>query len=137
MDNEIKIKKLLSAYRNIVIELQKLGAIKTGSVVPQIGELAASKKLKLDREKNPSHKGFDATDNEGRRYQIKTRKATPWNPKGHKFPSSKKPFHFDFLVMIEFDENWNIIGLLKIPASQVDEERHTIRTKKLQKYNVL
>ncbi len=114
-----KVKKLLGQYTHIVEELKNMGVIRTGKVVADYGEYIVSKKLKLKLVDNPTNKGYDAIDKNGRRYEIKARKATSWN-KPSLFPARKNQLSkVDFLVYIEFGNNWDLVRLLKIPAKKV------------------
>lgn len=135
-----KVQKLLIQYRNTVEELREIGVIRTGKVVPDYGEYIASKKLNLTLATGASNKGFDAVDKDGKKYEIKTRKATAWN-KPNIFPVNPEQLKTsDFLVYVEFDNDWNLVKLLKIPTKNVEHNKHkrVIITKKLvEEYSIL
>jgi len=114
-----EIKKILNKYTRIIERLRENKIIRTGKIVADYGEYIASKKLNLKLASSSVNKGYDAVDTKGRKYEIKTRKATAWNNPTI-FPVS--PFQVsivDFLIYIEFDNKWNITRLLKIPAKKL------------------
>ena len=135
-----KAKKLLLQYRDIINELRKLDVIRTGKVVPDYGEYITCKKFKLKRAESAINKGYDATDKEGKKYEIKTRKATAWN-KPKVFPVKKSQLEIaDFLIYVEFDDDWNLVRLLKIPTKEVSHNIHNrvvINKKLVEDYGVL
>jgi len=118
-----EIKKLLINYRDILDQLRDLGVIRTTKVVGDYGEYIASKKLDLKLEKS-TNKGYDAVDNAGKKYEIKTRKATNYNKPGV-FPVNKEQLQSsDFIIYVEFDNDWDLSKLLKIPTSKVNYNKH-------------
>ncbi len=126
MDKEenYEVKKLLIAYRDIVNKLRSMGVIKTTKVVSDYGEYIAAEKLNLKRATSSSNKGYDATDEQGRKYEIKTRKATAWN-KPTIFPVNEDQLKSaDFIIYVEFDDDWNLVKLLKIPTSEVQYNKY-------------
>lgn len=123
-NEDYEIKKLLIEYRNIVNRLKEKGIIRTTKVVSDYGEYVAAKKLGLQRDPNPSNKGYDAIDEQGRKYEIKTRKATAWN-KPTIFPVNEDQLRSaDFIIYVEFDDDWNLVKLLRIPTSEVQYNKY-------------
>jgi hypothetical protein len=117
--NDKEIKKLLNKYTHINEILKKAGIVRTGKVVADYGEYVVSKKLNLKLVGTSMNKGYDAVDAGGKRYEVKTRKATAWN-KSTLFPVSPTQLStIDFLIYIEFDNRWNLVKLLKIPAKKL------------------
>ena len=113
------IKRLLSQYTDIIEKLRGAGVTRTGKLVADYGEYVVSKKLNLKLTHSSINKGYDAVDIEGKKYEIKTRKAWLWN-KPTIFPVSPcQVLIADFLVYIEFDNKWNIGKLLKIPVKKL------------------
>lgn len=114
-----EIKKQLNKYTEIIEKLKKAGIIRTGKVVADYGEYIAYHKLKLNLANSTVNKGYDATDSKGKKYEIKTRKASTWN-KPTIFPISRSQLEVvDFLIYVEFDNKWNLVRLLKIPAKKI------------------
>ena len=117
--NDKEIKKLLNEYTHISEKLKKAGVIRTGKVVADYGEYVVSKKLGLKLAGSSVNKGYDAVDTKGKKYEVKTRKATAWN-KPTIFPVKQNQIStVDFLIYIEFDNKWDIKKLLKIPAKKL------------------
>lgn len=114
-----EIKDLLNKYTIIIERLRENKVIRTGKVVADYGEYIASKKLNLELASNSGNKGYDAMDISGKKYEIKTRKATAWN-KPSIFPVKLSQLSvIDFLIYIEFNNEWDVIKLLKIPVKKI------------------
>jgi len=123
MNNE-EIIKLLNKYTDIIEKLRGARVIRTAKVVADYGEYIASKRLNLKLVGNSVNKGYDAIDCDGKKYEIKTRKATAWN-NPNIFPINPKQLLVaDFLIYLEFDNNWNLLKLLKIPIRKIRENKH-------------
>jgi hypothetical protein len=45
----------------------------------------------------------------------------------------------DFLVYVEFDDDWNLIKLLKIPVGEIDKSRESLVVTKdlIKRFNIL
>ena len=138
--NEERVKKLLKQYTTTIDELRNIGVIKTGKVIPDYGEFMASKKMGLKLMTSSVNKGYDAVDKKGNKYEIKTRKANLWN-KPTIFPVNATQLAVaDFLVYIEFDNEWNITKLLKIPCKEVKSNKYNrviINRALVAKYSIL
>jgi len=134
-----EIKKLLINYRYILNQLRDAGVTRTGKVVGDYGEYIASKKLDLKLEKS-TNKGFDAIDSAGKKYEIKTRKATHYN-RPTIFPVKKEQLQSsDFLIYVEFNDDWDLSKLLKIPTSKVVFNKHdrvVINKTLVEKFSIL
>ena len=113
------VKKLLIDYSAIILKLKKLGVLKTSRLVSDVGAFFVCKKLDLNGVSNPIDMGYDAVDDNGLKYMIKTRKLIA----GFKpdvftvFESQLKCS--DFFVYVEFDHNWEMVRILKIPTNKV------------------
>lgn len=87
-------------------ELRRRGIVRTfNNPVADIAERLAARHLGLTLVTANSVKGHDALDDDGRRYQIKSRRVTPENASrqlGSIRDLSRQPF--DFLVAVFFDE---------------------------------
>lgn len=117
--NDKEIKKLLNKYTHIIEKLKKANVVRTGKVVADYGEYIVSKKLNLKLAGSSVNKGYDAVGADGKKYEVKTRKATAWN-KPTLFPVSPRQLStIDFLIYAEFDNKWNLVKLLKIPAKKL------------------
>ena len=138
--NNREIIKLLNKYTDIIEKLRKAQVIRTGKVVADYGEYVASKKLNLKLVNNPINKGYDAIDQNGKKYEIKTRKAVKWN-NPTVFPIDSRQLHMaDFLVYVEFNNNWNLVKLLKIPVKKIKANKYNrkhISQDLIKKFSVL
>ncbi len=121
---KIEIRKQLNNYTSIIEKLKKAGIIRTSKVVADYGEYIASKEYNLKLALSSVNKGYDAVDNKGYKYEIKTRKASVGN-KPTIFPVTQKQLKtMDFLIYVEFDNNWNLTRLLKIPVSKIKQNNY-------------
>lgn len=68
-----------------------------------------------------SEKGFDATDTNGIRYQIKGRRILRRNP-SRQLSAIRDLTGFDVLAAVLFDDNYNITRAALIPAAMVKEK---------------
>ena len=82
-------------------------------------EWLASKILNIRLSDNPVEKSFDAIDEYGKKYQIKSRivKSLDDNT-SFDFQRFGK---FDYLVSVFFSQSYDLIGLLKVPISAVND----------------
>lgn len=119
-----EVEELLFRYRDIVTKLRKLGVTRSGRVVSDYGEYVVCKKLGLKRADSSVNKGYDAIDDKGLKYEIKSRKATAWNKPTLFKITEKQLENSNFVVVIEFDNDWNIVKLLKIPTKEVKPNVH-------------
>jgi len=138
--NDKEIKKLLNQYTGIIERLRRNKIIRTGKVVGDYGEYIVCKKLNLTLVGNSVNKGYDAVDKRGKKYEIKARKATAWNRPGI-FPVKLSQLSVtDFLIYIEFNNEWDVIKLLKIPAKEINMEHYNrvvISKDLIKKYGIL
>ena len=120
------IPELLALHVKIMEELGERNVLSTGNdLTGGLAEYLFCKAFGWNREKN-SNKGFDATDTDGTRYQIKGRRA-----RGEKIRRQMSGFsdldRFDFLAGILFYEDYSIRRAGLIP---VDVVRHNRRGSK-------
>jgi len=135
---DVQIKKLLLEYNAILKQLRDAGVIRNNKLVGEYGEYFVAKKLDLKLAKSGT-KGYDAIDSAGKKYEIKTRKEMPYS-KPNNFQVQKTQLQSaDFLIYVEFDNDWNLSKLLKIPTSKViyNEYDRVIINKKLEKFSIL
>jgi hypothetical protein len=138
--SEKEIKKLLIDYRDILNKLRNAGVTKTGKVVGDYGEYIASKKLDLTLSTSASNKGYDGLDKDGEKYEIKTRKATHYN-KPTIFPVKEEQLQSaDFIIYVEFDDDWELSKMLKIPTVEVISNKYdrvVINKTLVEKYSII
>lgn len=107
--DSLSVQNLLALHARILGELRTRGVIRTANnPVADYAELLTSTALSLTLAPN-SAKGYDATDAEGRRYQIKARRQTKWR-KPARFSAIRgiEEHHFDYLVAVLFGEDFQV-----------------------------
>lgn len=114
-------KALLIYSARIVAELRAREIARTeNNPISDYTEWLVSDKLSLRRMPS-SKKGFDAVDERtGLRYEVKSRRITQRN-KSLQLSAIRdiNGKHFDFLVAVVFDQDFEIIRALKVPHSVV------------------
>lgn len=113
-------KKLIMQYLEARKGLENLGIVRTKrGIEGDYAEWAVAEKLKLELAENPVQKGFDAIDNDGKRYQIKSRledKNTSFDIKDIHSESAR----FDYLICVFLTpKNLEIARLIKLPYNFV------------------
>lgn len=117
---ELTIAELLATHSAVLDELRHRNVIRSNNnPTGDYAEWLVSTKLGLTLEIN-SAKGFDATDSQGLRYQIKGRRVTPENKSTQLgVIRNLDGKDFDFLVAVIFDANWQVRYAAKIPHQTV------------------
>ncbi len=110
------ISELLKSYDTILEELRERNIIRNAN--PPAGGYAehlASQALNLELETN-SNAGYDATDEQGKRYEIKARRITRHN-KSRQLSAIRNigNKHFDFLVGVLFNSDFSVFKAALIP----------------------
>ena len=118
-----EVKRLLLQYRDVIDKLRSMKVVRTSKVVGEYGEYLVIKALSLKKADSSGNEGFDAIDEKtGEKYEIKTRKRVKWNEPTRFSLRKKQTEHFDFLVLVYFDDNWELTEVLKIPKTKLEEE---------------
>jgi hypothetical protein len=114
------ISELLSLHGAVFDELKSHGVVRSeNNPTGDYAEWLVSARLELTLETN-SAKGFDATDSQGLRYQIKGRRVTPDNPSTQLGVIRNLDCHyFDFLLAVVFNSDWTVLRAAKIPHNVV------------------
>lgn len=114
--NEIEIKRLLKEYSEILNTLYSAGIVRTyNSPVGDYAEWLVGAKLGLTLQKTDTA-GYDALDNDGKRYQIKGRWMHPGKNTRQLTVIRKydeKPF--DYLVVVVFGVDFDVKEAYLIP----------------------
>jgi hypothetical protein len=113
---KLSIADLLATHCFVIGELQRRGVLRSGNnPTGDYAEWLVSSKLGL-KLAGKSCKGYDATDAQNVRYEIKGRRVTPANPSTQMSPvRNLAGAHFDFLIAVVFDSDWNVSAAAKIP----------------------
>ena len=111
----------LVAFENAIGAMAEFKRVFGRDLKPDfIAELYAAKELQLELVEGPNAFGWDATDKSGLRYQVKQRNAQNVDVNN---------FEFDFLILVNLDEAYRLVGLWKMTRDQaksifVWRERH-------------
>ena len=119
--NGLAISELLQAHGAVLDELKRRGVVRSkNNPTGDYAEWLVATRLGLKLETN-SAKGFDATDPQGLRYQIKGRRVTPDNPSTQLgVIRSLREKDFDFLLAVIFDADWRVLRAASIPHRTVE-----------------
>ncbi len=112
---KLTINELLSAHGSVLDELKHRGVIRSkNNPTGDYAEWLFSTKLGLTLEPQ-ANGGFDATDSQRVRYQIKSRRVTPDNPSTQLgVIRNLDKNDFDFLLAVVFDADWQVLRAAKI-----------------------
>jgi|SRR5712692_11680314 len=114
--NEMSTRELLATFSRIMAELKQRGVVRTyNNPVADYCERLASFALGLQLENN-SHKGYDAIDRAGMKYQIKGRLIhEPRSLYQLGVIRDLNASEFDFLIAVLLDPTFSVIEAYKIP----------------------
>lgn len=114
------VAELLEIYGDVMDELRRRGVVRTGnSPVGDYAEFLFAKAFNWSLEEN-SASGHDATDTQGRRYQIKGRRIPNLAASRQLSAIRKINEHtFDFLAAVLFDASFKVFRAILIPHALV------------------
>lgn len=116
----LSTRELLASYVAVLAELRNRGVVRsTNNPVADVSELLFEKALKL-RLAPKSTKGYDAVDEQGRKYEIKGRRLTAHN--GSRQLSALRDLNqqpFTFLAGVLFLEDFSVSRACLVPYKQV------------------
>ena len=119
-DMEEGIKQLLQTHGSVIEKLVSFGVVKTrNNPIGDYTEWLVRKRMGLT-EAPSNQKGFDATDNNGKRYQIKGRREEGTSVQFSPIRDLQKR-QFDFLIAVAFNNDYSIRFAVKIPHEVVEE----------------
>jgi len=114
------VRELLILHSGVIEELRSRHIVRTSnSPVGDYAELLFSTAFGWQLAANSSA-GFDAKSKEGVRYQIKSRRVTPWNPSRQLGGLRRLPERtFDVLACVLFDTKYRVMKALLLPHAVV------------------
>ena len=113
--------RLLSQMGGILAELRGRGICRTENLpTGDFAEFLFRQAFGWKLEGN-SQKGFDATDERGKRYQIKGRRLTK-HSQSRQLSAIRGLNQFDFLAAVLFDETYGVKCAAIIPVATVEEQ---------------
>ena len=111
--------ELLKLWANVIRALSDKGIVRTNNnPIGDVTEWLVCERLGFEMAANRSQKGYDATDDEGNRYQIK----------GRREESSSVIFgslrgyeerDFDYLILVVFNYDFQVTWAVKVPYELV------------------
>ncbi|MCY3837693.1 MAG: hypothetical protein OXH09_03420 [Gammaproteobacteria bacterium] len=114
----LSIRGLLSLQGATLSELRRRGVLRSGNSPPgDFAEYLFCRAFSWNQAPK-SEKGYDATDGEGRHYQIKSRME---NPTRSRELSTVHPEGFDFLAAVLFDREYDVLRAAIVPSKVVEE----------------
>lgn len=114
--NALSTPSLLKQFADILDELKRRGVVRTrNNPVADYAEWLVAQKLGFCLERN-SRSGYDATNKNGERFQIKGRRLDPSN-KSRQLSVIRNldANEFDYLIGILFDRDFTVLEAYKIP----------------------
>lgn len=117
---DASVRELLLLQAEILNELRDRQIVRTSnSPLGDYSELLFATAFGWEPQRNSSS-GYDAIDTEGTRYQIKSRRITPWNSSRQLSAIRRLPeAHFDILAAVLFDETFRVMKAVLVPHSVV------------------
>ncbi len=112
--------EILRLHGALLDELASRGVVRSkNNPIADYAEHLVCKALSLVLE-TKSKKGFDATDSNGRRYEIKTRRESPTNKTILTSPiRDLEGEHFDELIIVLFAEDYTVKKAIQLPRRLV------------------
>ena len=114
--------KLLQLHAAVIEELKSRGVVRTkNNPVGDYAEWLVSQALRLELQNN-SAAGYDATSEDGVRYQIKARRVTPDN-RSRQLSAIRKleEADFDRLIGVIFNAEFEVTDAYEIPHEVIAE----------------
>ncbi len=118
----LTVPELLRCFANILDELKERKVVRTrNNPVADYAEWLVTQQLGLSLERS-SKRGYDAIDQNGKRYQIKSRRLDPTNEsKLLSVIRNLDTNEFDYLVGVLFNRDFTVKEAYKIPHSVIRE----------------
>jgi hypothetical protein len=120
---DVATSDLLALYRGVLRELRRRRVVRsTNSPVADYAEYLVVKALSLGLAPK-STKGYDATDAQGQRYEIKGRRLTAHNRSRQlSVIRGLRERHFAYLAGVLFDERFSVLRACLLPIKIVEQE---------------
>jgi hypothetical protein len=123
--DQLETLDLLGLYSDILTELYERGVVRSvNNPSADYAEFLVTKALSLTPAPK-STKGFDATDESGRKYEIKSRRLTRRSrPTRFSAIRGLQEGHFDYLVAVLFEESFLVHRATVFPQSYVVQKAY-------------
>ena len=114
--------ELLGLYGRVMVELQRRAVIRSGNnPLADYAEGLAAKALGLTLA-SKSTTGYDATDANSKRYEVKARRLSPTNKSCQTSAlRGLEKQHFDYLIGVIFDPEFVVVRACRVPWTVVND----------------
>jgi hypothetical protein len=127
MGINLEIQQLISNYIESRDALKNAGILRTDrNLQGDYAEWIVAKKLNLTLSESAIQKGYDATDSDGKTYQIKSRMVYAVDQQTS-FDFTSLDHKFDYLIAVFFSKDLDVIKIIKVPYEAVLE--HSVKNK--------
>jgi hypothetical protein len=121
MGISLDIQELIANYIKSRDALKEVGILRTDrNLQGDYAEWIVAKKLNLTLSESTIQKGYDATDDEGKTYQVKSRMVYAADQQTS-FDFQSLDHKFDFLIAVFFNKDLDVIKIIKVPYEAVLE----------------
>ncbi|QWC95854.1 hypothetical protein G6733_03575 [Polynucleobacter paneuropaeus] len=119
MGINLDIQELITNYIKSRDALKEAGILRTDrNLQGDYAEWIVAKKLNLTLSESTIQKGYDATDDEGKTYQVKSRMVYAADQQTS-FDFQSLDHKFDFLIAVFFNKDLGVIKIIKVPYEAV------------------
>jgi hypothetical protein len=119
MGINLDIQELIANYIKSRDALKEVGILRTDrNLQGDYAEWIVAKKLNLTLSESTIQKGYDATDDEGKTYQVKSRMVYAADQQTS-FDFQSLDHKFDFLIAVFFNKDLDVIKIIKVPYEAV------------------
>ena len=120
-----EIQKEINRFGDIYLELISSGIVNSRRIVGDIGEYYACQEMGLIRNTNNVEKGFDAKDDHGKTYEVKTRRVYE---SGRRKSRTRRLNNLvdktaDYLVVVVLDHSFQCDGMWKMPLKNINNPK--------------
>lgn len=123
---DVSLRQLLGLHASIMEELRRRGVARSANnPTGSLAEFLFCRAFSWEEAPN-SEKGFDATDGQGKRYQIKGRRLHRHN-KSRQLSAIRDVEGFDTLAAVLFDDQYRVFRAALIPREVVGERSRFVR----------
>ncbi|MBT8553804.1 hypothetical protein G6683_08675 [Polynucleobacter paneuropaeus] len=114
-----QVAELIKIYLQSKAELKSLGILRTDrNIEGDYAEWLVAERLNLILSESTIQKGYDATDKNGKTYQIKSRVVDGLND-STSFDIKEIDFKFDYLLCVFFNPKLEVLQIVKAPYELV------------------
>lgn len=126
-----EMRKVVDSAIKVALGYERLTGRKLG-ITGEIAEVLACDKLELRFLEDPIAAGYDAVDERGKKYQIKSKRVLRNEGRMGRF--SQHRFHYAILVL--FDKDYNVTGIWKASYAKIKPviERHQRRNPSIREF---